>query len=34
MGQIERGEVNVTIQSLKLIADTLRTKIADLVKGV
>lgn len=34
MGQIERGECNVTVQTLKLIADTLRLKIADLVKGV
>ena len=33
MGEIERGESNITIQTLKLIADTLRVKIADLVKG-
>ena len=33
MGEIERGESNITIQTLMLIADTLRVKIADLVKG-
>jgi transcriptional regulator with XRE-family HTH domain len=34
MGEIERGESNVTIQTLKIVADALGTKIADLVKGV
>lgn len=34
MGEIERGESNVTIQTLKLIADTLKVNIVDLVKGV
>jgi transcriptional regulator with XRE-family HTH domain len=34
MGEIERGESNVTIQTLKIIADALKMKIADLVKGV
>jgi transcriptional regulator with XRE-family HTH domain len=34
VGEIERGESNVTIQTLKLIADTLGVKIGDLVKGV
>ena len=33
VGEIERGESNVTIQTLKLIADTLKIKVADLVKG-
>jgi XRE family transcriptional regulator, regulator of sulfur utilization len=33
MGEIERGESNITIQTLKIIADTLRVKIVDLVKG-
>jgi transcriptional regulator with XRE-family HTH domain len=33
VGEIERGECNVTIQTLKIIADTLKIKIADLVKG-
>ena len=32
VGEIERGESNVTIQTLKVIADTLGVKIADLVK--
>jgi transcriptional regulator with XRE-family HTH domain len=34
MGQIERGESNVSIQTLKIIADALGVKIARLVKGV
>jgi DNA-binding XRE family transcriptional regulator len=34
IGEIERGESNVTIQTLKLIADTLRVKVIDLVQGV
>lgn len=34
MGEIERGESNITIQTLKLIADTLHVKIADLIRGV
>jgi len=34
MGEIERGESNVTIQTLKIVADALGTKIADLLKGV
>jgi transcriptional regulator with XRE-family HTH domain len=33
VGEIERGESNVTIQTLKLIADTLKVKIEDLVRG-
>jgi transcriptional regulator with XRE-family HTH domain len=33
VGEIERGESNVTIQTLKVIADTLEVRIADLVKG-
>ncbi len=32
VGEIERGESNVTIQTLKLIADTLKVKVVDLVK--
>jgi XRE family transcriptional regulator, regulator of sulfur utilization len=31
VGEIERGESNVTIQTLKIIADTLRVKIRDLI---
>ena len=34
VGEIERGESNVTIQTLKIIADTLGVRIADLVKGL
>lgn len=34
VGEIERGECNVTIQTLKIIADTLKVKVAELVKGV
>ena len=34
VGEIERGESNVTIQTLKLIADTLKIRVVDLVKGV
>ncbi len=34
VGEIERGESNVTIQTLKIIADTLKVKVVELVKGV
>jgi len=34
IGEIERGESNVTIQTLKSIADTLGVRITDLVKGL
>ena len=34
VGEIERGESNVTIQTLKLVADTLKIKIADLIEGI
>lgn len=34
VGEIERGESNVTIQTLKIIADTLGVRIGDLVKGL
>ena len=33
VGEIERGESNVTLQTLKLISDTLKVKIEDLVRG-
>jgi transcriptional regulator with XRE-family HTH domain len=33
VGEIERGESNVTVQTLKIIADTLGVRIVDLVKG-
>lgn len=34
VGEIERGESNVTIQTLKTIADTLKVRIVDLLKGL
>ena len=34
VGEIERGESNVSLQTLKTIADTLGVKVADLVKGI
>ena len=34
IGEIERGESNVTIQTLKLIADSLKVRIVDLVRGL
>lgn len=34
MGEIERGESNMTIQTLKIIADTLKVKISELTAGV
>jgi len=34
VGEIERGESNVTLQTLKIIADALGVRIVDLVKGL
>jgi len=34
VGEIERGESNVTIQTLKILADTLGCRIENLVKGI
>jgi hypothetical protein len=34
VGEIERGESNATIQTLKIIADTLGVRIAELMKGL
>src|SRR6267142_1518990 len=34
VGEIERGESNVTLQTLKLVADTLGVNIRDLLNGV
>jgi transcriptional regulator with XRE-family HTH domain len=34
VGEIERGESNVTIQTLKIIADTLKVRIRDLVDNL
>lgn len=33
IGEIERGETNVTLQTLKTLADTLSVRITDLLKG-
>jgi hypothetical protein len=33
MGEIERGESNVTIQTLKIIVDALKVKIVDRSPG-
>jgi hypothetical protein len=34
IGEVERGESNFTIQTLKILADTLEVRIVDLVKGL
>jgi transcriptional regulator with XRE-family HTH domain len=34
VGEIERGESNVTIQTIKTIADTLKVRIIELVKNL
>jgi transcriptional regulator with XRE-family HTH domain len=34
VGSIERGESNVTLQTLKILADTLEVRIVDLVRGL
>jgi transcriptional regulator with XRE-family HTH domain len=34
VGEIERGESNVTLQTLKIVADTLNVRIVDPVKGL
>jgi transcriptional regulator with XRE-family HTH domain len=34
IGEIERGESNVTLQTLKILADALDTRIEDLVRGL
>lgn len=34
VGEIERDETNVTLQTLKIVADSLGVCIADLVKGL
>lgn len=33
MGEIERGEANVTLQTLKTVSDALGLKVAELLKG-
>jgi transcriptional regulator with XRE-family HTH domain len=34
VSEIERGESNVTLQTLKILADTLGVRIVDLVRGL
>ena len=34
IGEIERGETNVTLQTLKTLADALNVRITDLLKGL
>ncbi len=34
IGEIERGETNVTLQTIKTLADTLNVRITDLLKGL
>jgi transcriptional regulator with XRE-family HTH domain len=34
IGEIERGDTNVTLQTLKTLADTLNVRITDLLKGL
>jgi transcriptional regulator with XRE-family HTH domain len=34
VGAFERGELNVTLASLLLLAQTLKIKVADLFKGI
>jgi transcriptional regulator with XRE-family HTH domain len=34
VGSIERGESNVTLQTLKILADSLDVRIGDLVRGL
>jgi transcriptional regulator with XRE-family HTH domain len=33
IGEIERGETNVTLQTLKTLADALNVRITDLLQG-
>jgi transcriptional regulator with XRE-family HTH domain len=34
IGEIERGESNVTLQTLKILADALEVRVEDLVRGL
>jgi transcriptional regulator with XRE-family HTH domain len=34
VGAIERGERNITLRTMRIIADTLGVKIAELLKGL
>ena len=34
IGEIERGETNMTLQTLKTLADTFGVRLTDLLKGL
>ena len=34
VGAMERGEMNMTLKTLKTVADSLKVRISDLVEGV
>lgn len=34
IGEIERGETNVTLQTIKTLADTFHVRITELLKGL
>ena len=34
IGEIERGETNVTLQTLKTLADTFKVRITELLEGL
>ncbi len=34
IGEIERGETNVTLQTLKTLADTLKVRMSELLEGL
>ena len=34
IGDVERGQTNVTLQTLKTLADTFHVRITDLLKGL
>lgn len=34
IGEIERGETNVTLSTMRTLADTFGTRIAELLKGL
>ena len=34
IGEIERGETNITLQTLKTLADTLHVRMTELLRGL
>lgn len=34
VGEIERGETNITLKTLKILADTFKVRITDLLDGL